>query len=258
MAQYIKLAKVTDPPRNVGDWAETDTARDITRSLDMVVASEAPGFTMISGGPGTGKTTTLTRFCDQMGHRALFVTAARGEGTVWNFAHLLASMWGNMPHFNTHTEARMIFANFIGRDRVLIIDEAQYLHQKNRRTGQTGEAFEWLRATADLGKFHLVFCGDLYLPRAIESTPQLQSRMMRPVMIRQASRADVAAVVARTPFDRPEFIDVLHSVAQLKGGLRNVQNVTRIAQLFAGDTAPEAEHLKAAILDMKLGKGSKA
>ena len=258
MAQHIRLAKITDPPRAVGDWAETETARDIARSLDMVTASDAPGFTMIAGGPGTGKTTAVTRFCDRLGHDALFITAARGEGTVWNFAKVLASLWGNVPAYNTQADARLIFARLIGPGKVLVIDEAQYLNQKNRRTGQTGEAFEWLRATADLGKFHLVFCGDLDLPRAIEAMPQLQSRMMRPVVIRHASRADVAAIVAGTAFDRSDMIDVLHDIAKLKGGLRNVRNVTRLAQLFAGADAPELEHLKAAILDMKLGKGTRA
>ncbi len=257
MAQHIRLAKITDPPRAVGDWAETEAARDIARSLDMVTASDAPGFTMIAGGPGTGKTTAVTRFCDRLGHDALFITAARGEGTVWNFAKVLASLWGNVPAYNTQADARLIFAGLIGPGKVLVIDEAQYLNQKNRRTGQTGEAFEWLRATADLGKFHLVFCGDLDLPRAIEAMPQLQSRMMRPVVIHHASRADVAAIVAGTRLDRVEFGDVLHGVAKLKGGLRNVVNVARLAQLFAGDGEVTLEHIRAAIIDLKLGKGTR-
>lgn len=252
MAQHIRLAKITDPPRAVGDWAETETARDIARSLDMVTASEMPGFTMIAGAPGTGKTTAIRRVCDRLEGQALFITAARGEGTVWNFAKSLGRLWGHVPPYNTHAEARYMFAGIIGAGKVLVIDEAQYLDQKNRRTGQTGEAFEWLRATADLGGFHLVFCGDLDLPRAISAMPQLQSRLMRPVVIRQVSRADVAAIVAGTPFDAAAMIDALHGVAQLKGGLRNVQNVTRLALLFAGTAAPQLEHLRAAIIDMKL------
>ena len=259
MTQPIRLAKVSDRSRRIGDWAETQTARDITRSLEMVTAIDGPGFTMIAGGPGTGKTTAVRRFCEARGHDALYIQAARGEGTVWNFARALSGHWGHgVPHFNTHAEARFILAQHIGRNTLLVVDEAQYLHQRNRRTGQTGEAFEWLRAMADEGQFDLVFCGDLHLPRAIEAMPQLQSRMMRPVVIPHASRADVAAMVAGTPFETPKAIDALHQVARMKGGLRNVVNVTRIAQLFAGDGLPTLAHLKAAIMDMNLSKGGAA
>jgi len=147
MTQPIRLAKVSDRPRRIGDWAETQTARDITRSLEMVTAIDGPGFTMIAGGPGTGKTTAVRRFCEARGHDALYIQAARGEGTVWNFARALSGHWGHaVPHFNTHAEARFILAQHIGRNTLLVVDEAQYLHQRNRRTGQTGAAFEWLRA----------------------------------------------------------------------------------------------------------------
>ncbi len=90
------------------------------------------------------------------------------------------------------------------------------------------------------------------LPFAIEAMPQFQSRLMRPVVIQQVSRADVAAVVDGTPFADARSIDVLHGIARMRGGLRNVENVTRIAALFAGDKAAGHEHLKAAIIDMKL------
>ncbi|PCJ05272.1 MAG: hypothetical protein COB16_16445 [Rhodobacteraceae bacterium] len=48
------------------------------------------------------------------------------------------------------------------------------------------------------------------------------------------------------------------AIARLKGGLRNVANVTRLAQLFAGTANPTPAHLKAAIQDMKLApRGTK-
>ena len=75
---------------------------------------------------------------------------------------------------------------------------------------------------------------------------------MRPVVIRQVSHADVAAVVDGTAFADARSIDALHAIARMRGGLRNVENVARIAALFAGDKSPGHEHLKAAIIDMKL------
>ncbi|QEW19261.1 hypothetical protein LA6_001444 [Marinibacterium anthonyi] len=253
MAQHLSIANPGIVQRGIGDWANTETAKDIRRSLDLVNAADRPALTMIAGAPGTGKTSAVQRFCETLGQDAIYIQAACGEGTAWNFAHALANLWGYAkPTFNCHSEARDKIAAYIGQGRVLIVDEAQYLNQRNRKTGQIGEAFEWLRATAETGRFHLVFCGDLDLPSSIENKPQLQSRMMRPVVIRHSSRADVAALVEGTPFANPAAIDALHAIARLKGGLRNVVNVTQIAVLFAGEDAPTLEHLKAAIIDMKL------
>lgn len=253
MAQHLRIANAGIVQRAVGDWANTETAQDIRRSLDLVRAAERPAMTMIAGAPGTGKTTAVRRFCKELRHDAIYIQAARGEGTAWNFAKSLAGLWEYArPQFNTLAEARQIFASYIGEGSVLVVDEAQYLNQRNGKTGQTGEAFEWLRATADDGRFDLVFCGDMNLPGAIETMPQLQSRMMRPVVIKQASRADVVAVVEGTPFAAPAAINALYAIARLKGGLRNVENVTRIAQLFAGRDMPTLAHLKAAVIDMKL------
>lgn len=133
-----------------------------------------------------------------------------------------------------------------------MVDEAQYLKQKNRRTGQTGEAFEWLRAMADDGGFDVVFCGDLTLPNAIGEMPQLRSRLLRPLILKTVNRADVAAIVEGSAFGNDASIDALCAVARLPGGLRNVENVIRMATLFTGDATPNVAHLKAAIVDMKL------
>ena len=154
MANHLRIANAGVEPRQIGDWADTETAQDIRRSLDLVQASERPSLTMIAGAPGTGKTSAVRRFCEAQGENALFIQAARGESTAWNFAHALANLWGYAkPTFNCHFEARDKIANYIGPGYVLVVDEAQYLHQRNLKSGQTGEAFEWLRATAETGGF---------------------------------------------------------------------------------------------------------
>lgn len=254
MAQHLRIANAGIVNRQIGDWADTETALDIQRSLDLVRASEKPAITMVAGAPGVGKTTAVQQFCKSLGHNAIYIQVARGEGTAWNFAHAFANLWPYhiRPSFNCQSEAREKLADFMGPDTTLVIDEAQYLNQRNPKTRLTGEAFEWLRATAEKGSFDLVFCGDLELPLAIEAMPQLQSRLMRPVVIRQVSRTDVAAIVEGTAFSDARSIDALHAIAKMRGGLRNIENVTRIAQLFAGNTKPNHEHLTAAIVDMKL------
>ncbi|MEP5730739.1 MAG: hypothetical protein ABJL67_15370 [Sulfitobacter sp.] len=116
--------------------------------------------------------------------------------------------------------------------RSLVVDEAQYLDQKNVRTGQRAEVFEWLRAAAENGNFHLVFCGDSSLANIIARYPQLQSRMIRPVVIQPPSQADIAALTQGTPFAAPKARHALDAVARLAGGLPNVENVLRIATAF--------------------------
>ena len=133
-----------------------------------------------------------------------------------------------------------------------MVDEAQYLNQKNKKPARLGKPLngfgQWSKLVA-LPWFSAAICS-CQLPVAITAMPQLQSGMLRPVIIKEVSRADVAAVVEGTAFACERAIDALHAVARLKGGLRNVANVTRIAQLFAGAGNPTPAYLKAAILNV--------
>ncbi|WP_165971813.1 AAA family ATPase [Meridianimarinicoccus aquatilis] len=237
----------------------TDTARDILRSLSLVRQFGGAAMTMIAGAPGVGKSEALKHYAAQNGAGCIYIQAVRGEGTPWNFAHSIAAQFGyGAPDFHTVQEARMRFAQALGPDCLLIVDEAQYLDQKNRRTGRTGEALEWVRGMAKTGGFPVVLCGDLSLPNTEATMPQLQSRMRRPVYIPRVTPGDVQAMAVAEGFTDPAAARVLEVIAALRGGLRNVENVARLAQLFAGDGKPDLSHLKAAIVDMKLApKGSK-
>lgn len=252
MSPHLRIANAHVIHRQVGDWAETETAKDIQRSLEVVRAAKRPALTMIAGSPGVGKTMAVKRFCKSLGYKAIYLQAARGEGTVWNLARYMETLWNLKNSFNTASEARMQFACFIGQGTLVVLDEAQYLDQRNGKTGNRGEAFEWLRAMAEEGRFDLAFVGDLTLPNVVRKWPQLTSRMVRPVIIEGVRRSDVADVVEGTSFANAHSIDVLHAVAKRAGGLRNVENVLRTAQLFAGNNVPTTEHLRAAIVDMKI------
>jgi hypothetical protein len=222
MADHIRLANTQDTmPRDIGDFVRTETAVDIHRSLDLVRQIGGPAMTMIAGVPGTGKTEALKNYAAQHAEHGVYLQAVRGEGTPWNFAHSLGDFWGYAkPTFRTVQEARMAFGHYLGQNSLLIIDEGQYLNQKNRRTGQTGEAIEWLRGTAETWGFLVALCGDLSLLSVVSSMPQVQSRMRRPVIIQEVNRSDVTALAQDTGFDSPDAISVLVAVARQKGGLR--------------------------------------
>jgi len=62
----------------------------------------------------------------------------------------------------------------------------------------------------------------------------------------------VAALAANDGLVARVEVDLLTAVAKLPGGLRNVENVIRMAGIFAGRNTVTAAHLKAAIQDLKL------
>lgn len=258
MTPQLRIANSDLVQRQVGDWVDTETSADITRSLELVRSLDEPAMTMIAGSPGIGKSVTVERFRDAYPNDTFYIEAACGEGTAWNLAKSMERKWTYPNSFQCLSEARSKFANQLGGfgryglRHALIVDEAQYLYQRNKKTGQNGEAMEWLRAVAEAGQFKLIFVGDMNLPAAIAKFPQLQSRMVRPVIVPEVTRTDVSALVSGSAFDTAPAIDLLHGIARREGGLRNVSKVLFAAYDFSVAGHPTLDHLKSAIADMKL------
>lgn len=253
MAQNLRIATSASVTRRLGDFAETDTAADISRSIELIRSIKGPAMTMIAGNHGVGKTTAVKEFCAGLGHNAIYMKAAAGEGTAWNLAKsYVMNFKYSTATFNTLAEARDVVGRMQGEERLLVIDEAQHLIQRNRRNNITGEAFCWIVDVAEDYKFDVVFCGDLSLVNFVTNTPRMLSRMRRPIIDPKVSENDIRKVVDGTGFEAVECIRSLHAVAGLTGGLRNVENIVRLAALFAGSDRPTAAHLKAAILDMRI------
>jgi DNA transposition AAA+ family ATPase len=222
------------------------------RALDMVRAKQGAAMTMIAGAPGVGKTRTVQEFCAAEGYDAIYLCVARGEGKPSAIADNILSMFGVMANGKSLSQMRDAVEQYVGTGRVLVVDEAQHL---------TDDGIEWLRAASEGGGFDLVFAGDLALERRVNGLPQLQRRMLRPVVLTGVTKGDVEAFVADSAFaGSSAAVDALHAVARVRGGnLGNVENVLRLAELFAGASTPTLDHLRAAILDMKLEpKGGRA
>lgn len=252
MTNVIPLANPGGVTRQIGDWAETETFKDIIRSLELVRTMEPPAITMIAGAPGVGKTKTLFHF-KSTARNVLMHVAVQGEGGVWNLANELCQLLEiDEPNGRRLPEDRRRIAEAFGVGSLLIVDEAQYLVQRNGRGRDDVQAFEWLRGMAEDGWFNLALCGDMELPAFINAMPQLKSRIRRPVIVREASRADVLALVDGTAFASDPAVTALHAVARMPGGLRNVVRVVGSAEIFAGGSAPTLAHLKAAIVSEKL------
>ena len=258
MAEILRFEKPELPPMEPGAYIETATAADIRLSIDLIQSIGGGALTLIAGAPGVGKTRTLEKVCDETGQGSVYLSVAKGEGNPWNLATALLGQWRGSPLGNDLTGARHQLAGYIGPNRILLIDEAQHLDQKHKKTGERGAGFEWLRALADEAGCRLVFCGDLTLVPMIEGFPQLQSRMRRPVVIKAAKRSDVAAIASGFGVDFPDAVTALYQVSCHRGGLRNVENVLRMAALFARGNVIEGGHLLSAIQDLNLApKGGK-
>ena len=184
---------------------------------------------MVAGVPGVGKSRTLKHFTEQEGYDALYLSIVDGEGKPTAVATNLLRLFREKSNGLSLSEMRERLMSYIGRGRVIILDEAQYLERQGA---------EWVRGLAESGDIDLVLAGDPMLHALVAKVPQLYSRMLRPILIKEVLREDVQAMVEGTAFDTDWAVDGLHSVARLKGGLRNVDNVTRIALLFAGQERP--------------------
>ncbi|MCX7299916.1 MAG: hypothetical protein NTX73_05985 [Rhodobacterales bacterium] len=132
------------------------------------------------------------------------------------------------------TRARERLAAYIGPRCLVMIDEAQNLNEYDDKTRLMGAGFEWLRACQEEGGFALAFCGDLSLVKIMADNPQLDSRMRRPLVLKGASKADIAAIAESWGVTDSPTLAVLGSAAKRRGGLRNVVNVLSTAMDFGG------------------------
>jgi hypothetical protein len=253
MPEVVKFEKPPEPLAGPDGFIRTETSDDILRSLSLIRSINGPAMTMISGAPGIGKTETLRHYERQNRETAVHVSIAKGEGNPFHVATVILGLFERYQKYGTDlTMLRQKLARYLGRSAVLLVDEAQNLFQRHKLSGTKGSAFGWLVAASEEGGFDLVFCGDLTLPSIMMEFPHLQSRMRRPVLIKSASRADVAAIAAQEGLAEAVEVDLLAAVAGLPGGLRNVENVIRMAAIFAGRDRIRGPHLKAAIQDLKL------
>ncbi len=250
MAEHLHLIKPRSgqPPTGL---VMTDTAADILRSVQLV--AEEPGtLTMVAGIPGIGKSETILRYT-QNNPETILLNIVAGEGRIWDLASaFMERLEMGVPNSRRLREDRQRIAEAIGPDRVVILDEAQYLATFNPRGGANFDAFEWVGAMAEEGCFSVVFCGDLALDKTISSVPQLRRRMVRPVVIRSVPKGDVVAFAASHGVTDPAMTDALVAVAKRLGGIADVKRALVHAAKRAGDNSIAPADLKAALLYLGL------
>ena len=252
MAEVVEFAKAGAQAPALGGFVMTESAQEMLRSLQLV-SSSGDAITLIAAAPGTGKTQALRQFKRTQRPDAIFHAAIAGEGTPWGVACQLMELLDlGQPNSRNLLESRRRIAEDIGPDGLLIVDEAQYLVQRNPRGKDSWDALEWLRAMAEDGCFSLAFCGDLALLDTAVRLPQLWRRMRRRVVIKNVSKEDVTAFASSRGIADRNIIELLYQVARRGGGLGDVDNTIIHARLLSGQDIPAGTYIMAALEDLNL------
>lgn len=171
MTGDTELINPAKPLRDQG-FVETKSASAMLLALRRARAKAK--ITMISGAPGIGKSATIQHFKRTYAQDAIIFQATAAEGGAWNLACALFSIVGlGIPNARDLPRARENLADAIGQSGFLIIDEAQYLVQRNPRGRDHPDCLEWVRSMSENGGFGLPFVGDLKLDEIILDLPQL-------------------------------------------------------------------------------------
>lgn len=264
MAEIVEFAKPGVQAPSTDGFVMTESAQDMLRSLCLVRAAGS-AITLIAAVPGTGKTEAIKHFTNEQNAgkispagfykpKAVFLhTAVAGEGTPWGLACQLMQTWNlGAPNSRNLMESRQLIGSCIGAGGMLIIDEAQYLVQRNPRGTDTWDSLEWLRAMAEGGAFSVAFCGDLALLDTASRLPQLWRRMRRRVVIKHVSKRDVFALAAYRGISEPSVAESLFRVARRGGGLGDVDNAIAHARLLSRQEVPDTAFIMAALEDLNL------
>lgn len=249
MAKVIQLAKAGAQRPEPGAFVVTEVARDILRSLHLIHEGKGARFTMIAGLPGCGKSMSLKRFAAAENEVDYF-TFKNGEDKPSDvsevlFRHFLPGWNPNGKSIPRRREKLMeqIATSQWNPKRTLLADEAQHL---------SADGIEWLRGLAEDAGVSVAFAGDIRLAALIEPIPQLRSRLLRPVTINGVSKNDIGALAAAWKVAETDILTALQAAAKHPGALRNIANVLTLAADFAGNADISGQHVKAAIIDLKL------
>ena len=243
MPDYLKLANPSLP--DAPDFVRTSTARNIMLSVEMIRAQPRPAMTMVCGVPGCGKSTTL-EMLTKSDPDARLLSIAPGEGGAFAIAEILFQKFsiGYDPKGSTLATLRRDIGDYLQHAGIwLMIDEAQHL---------TKEGADWLRIVCEGNRTDLLLAGDLRLARMISDMPQLQSRMLRTVIVEEVTEADVRELAQAFGVQRKDSITKLHRAALFKGGLRTVNTALLITRTGSDGVDLDEDLLSAALVEMGL------
>lgn len=229
------------------EWVETPSARAVLSALSFAQMAEA--VSVVYGGAGVGKTTTLNRYRDQAPN-VWVVTATPAVSAPGPILTRIAQVLGIRASGAVH----VIEANIIERVRetrgLLVIDEAQHL---------THRALDAIRSIHDAAGIGLALVGNEVVYSQLTGGSrsvgfaQLFSRVAKRVRLSRAKDADVTALLEAWGIADKDARQLCLGIGRRPGALRGLSQTLRLASMFAATTGaarPGVEHIRDAWQDL--------
>jgi DNA transposition AAA+ family ATPase len=246
MADLHVITPRAAPPAQRG-FIETEAAKPMLATLHRV-RRDGEKIGLIAGAPGVGKSEAVRQFMEEIQWDGHLHVAIAAEGGAWNTAQALWRMLGleERPNGRDLAGARERIAEEL-TGKMLVIDEAQNLVDRNQRGSDNWHGLEWLRQMFDHGGFSLALVGSLELREIATRLPGLWRRTRRTI-VASAPKPDVTAVAAQWGLHDPKAADLLFKMQRRTGGaLGDVVTACKEARLLAGNRPPVTADLAAAL-----------
>ena len=241
-------------PQTLGGFIETESATAMLRSLRRARAKTK--VTMITGAPGVGKSATIEYFIENECYEAIVFQATAGEGGEWNLGCALYDLLRlGVPNARDRGETRREIADTIGPNGFLIIDEAQYLVQRNMRGADSWDCLEWVRSMSEYGGFGMAFVGDLTLDSIVYDLPQLKRRTHPRLTLTHVTARDADIFCKANGLTDGKTIKTLARVAKSFGGLGDLAEIFATAKDMNGDKLPTPDDIHASLELLGFKKG---
>lgn len=144
--------------------APTQTVAIAMAAMDQLQSRQhgMPGLGVLSGNPGLGKTSALTRLAHPVDINAVYVACRSFETTKSLMALILRELGAaTKDHWSIGTMFEMACAQFAEQGRPLVVDEADRIAEKN--------TIEALRDLHDIGQVPILLVGEEHLKRKLAS-----------------------------------------------------------------------------------------
>jgi len=144
--------------------APTQTVAVAMAAMEQIQsrAHGMPGLGVLSGRPGLGKTSALTRLAHPAGSNAVYI-ACRSFETTKSLAQLVLRELGEAvkDRWSVPSMFELACERFAEQGRPLVVDEADRIAEKN--------AIEFLRDIHDIGQVPILLVGEEHLKRKLAS-----------------------------------------------------------------------------------------
>ena len=207
------------------EFALTRNAKHFTAAAHQIIQAP-PGIDrmmLVFGDPGLGKTESALWWTNRHGQGAVYIRTKKLMNGRWLLGEIIAEL-GESPAYRTEDRFRQCQDILMDTDRVVILDEVDYLTKDAR-------VIETVRDLHDICGNPWIFIGMDQADKKLKRYRHLWRRFSQVVKFSALDRADVAAVLAQI-CEIPADPTVADYVCKRHGNNVMVSDLYRWAQLI--------------------------